>query len=99
MTHLDIIATVLSDATGQTIKHWRGVVLATLAAKGVDIANDTKLLTVLPQAEADDLLTRLRAPANKMGVLSWLVQGAMLSRHATPQDLHTFNMYQRNQQN
>lgn len=96
MTHLDILAVVLSEVTNRPAWYWRDVIRNTVAAAGRDIAT-TSLLESVPPPEAEKLLTEMRA--EKAGILRWLVAGSQAARQEKPAARFKLSAYLSNLQN
>jgi hypothetical protein len=73
MTNLEIMVTVLSETIGKLASDCEQVIKAGMAAQGVDIATQTKLLDEVPDDEAGQLLSALRQ--EKAGILNWIIEG------------------------
>lgn len=96
MNNLQLMATVLSEVTGQPRGQWERCIRNAIAASGKDIIKDTKLLVELRPAEKRGLLRKLRQ--NKEGILAWLVQGSVAVRQR-PEQLNSYRFHMQNMQN
>ena len=97
MTNLDVMTKILSETTGHTVGYWDHTLKASLAAKDIDLATQTQLLTPITDAEGEKLLQSLRK--EKAGIFGWLVSGAVKSQGMAPNEKSKLGMFLSNQQN